>query len=324
MTELALTTANNACFKELGIGFSVKTRLCLDETVAAESNKEEPVAKKARSFFEFDKNEDLLKSVLTRSPNNCTILESKVSKKTASLFLVEIILGKDFVRFIRNDIYNKLRAIDDSLECLVSMFDNSDCTRRFQVLIDTSITRQKRCQSLTVYNWVHTIIYNLCKEREVSGVEREVFDIFVQQPKDRQRAIRKVTELDFDPLFTFLFSQRDKFSENYQIEHWARANKDTPFDKCDKFVCKAGLNHSVGYLRSYLEQYQEKRQQGCTLKSEYENLQIDEQKVRSKERGSLSNKVDPKASVTSTETRTIDRMASVLNRSLSFDSDVKN
>jgi hypothetical protein len=103
MTELTIPNANNASSEELAIALSPKTLRCLSDTLAVEINNEEPISKKARLFFEFDKNEEkLLKSVLTSSPKNCTILESKVSKNTASLFLVEIILDKDLACVMRN------------------------------------------------------------------------------------------------------------------------------------------------------------------------------------------------------------------------------
>lgn len=250
----------------------LNTRLCVEDTFVTESNKEQPaVTKNSRSFFEFCKKEEkLFKSVLTKSPynDNDTILESKVSKNTASFFLVEIILEASDNKILRNEIYNELRRIDDSIECLVSMFNESVSKRKFQILIDTSKTRHKRCQSMTVYNWVHTVLYNLVTGGggtidavKVLDVDREAFNIVVQQPKDRQRAIRKVTEYDFDPLYTLLFSQHEKFSENYQIEHWARIKEDEHFDIYDKFVCQPGLYHSVGYLRTYLEKHQKKRHQ---------------------------------------------------------------
>jgi hypothetical protein len=329
MTELPLPSNNKSSIEESGIGLTIKGRRCLNDTFKAERTNEEPIAKKSRSFFEFDRPEQkLLKSGLNSSPTHGTILESKVSNKTASFFLVDMVLEEDDTRVNRKVIFNKLRAIDDSLECLVSMFKQSDSKRKFQVLLDTSSTRQKRCQSLTVYNWVRAILLNLLHiERldiDSASVERKAFNIIVQQPKDRLRAIRKATEFDFDPQFTFIFSQHEKFSENYQIEHWARAKKDSPFDMCDNFVRQSSLNHSVGYLRSYLEQYQEKRKQGSIdqQKNEEEKQHKDNQQIFSTETCTSSTLVESNIIGASTKICPIEGMTSVLNRSLSFSIDL--
>jgi hypothetical protein len=284
--------------------------------------------------------EQIIESTIKETQNNMSIVTATVSKKPASLFLVEINMRKGELGIGRNDIYKKLRAIDDSLECLVSLHDDIDIDadfvskRKFQLLIDTARTKQKRFQSVAVYHLIDNMLQNFInvgksapQSLNTSELEKVIHCITIQTPKDRWRAIRKVTEFDFDPLYTVLFSHHDKFSENFQIEQWARAKKNAPFDMFDKFVCNPNLVHSVGFLRDYLEQ----KQRAIKV---VEDKNIENNRVQSIFDSSLLLSKDEKESTTvasdeqsgpdelaktsRVKTGTIECIASILGRSLSF------
>ena len=297
------------------------------------------VVKKVCVQKDFEERENLL----TKPFNRVDFSSAHVPKKTSNLFLVEINMGNCKLSIRRSDIYKKLRAVDDSLECLVSLHDESsyvtnvDSKLKFQILVDTSNTKKKRFELNEIYNWIYGILINFGESIKTkitiydakSASENGLPSITIQIPKDRCRAIRKCTEYDYDPMYTVLFSDHDKFSENYKIEQWARRKKGTAFDMFDEFVRNPGLIHSVGYLRSYLEQKQ--KHQVHMKKSEdnktvfvSENLSI----IDIPSSASLISSVDCVVgtalnSTRRTNTGTIECITSILNRSLSFDQ-IKN
>ncbi len=285
-------------------------------------------------FEEKQQNKKNIKNPFSR----VDLASARVPKRTSNLFLVEINVGNCRLNIGRSDIYKKLRAVDDSLECLVSLHDvssySTDATSKlkFQILIDTSKTKKKRFETSEIYNWIYSILINLGESiatkittNEIkSALENELPSITIQIPKDRCRAIRKVTEFDYDPIYTVLFSHHEKFSENYKIEQWARAKKNAAFDMFDEFVRNPGLVHSVSYLRSYLEQKQKPTE---NVKKIEDNKPVfvsdDLTPTDIISSASLIASVDCAERTSAPKTGTIECIASILNRSLSFNQ-IKN
>jgi hypothetical protein len=117
--------------------------------------------------------------------------------------------------------------------------------------------------SVDIYHWVNEIIRSKVGVEQFVPARNDQRLIFLEV-KDvdyfpeislhndkREQAIAEVTELDFDPCMTALFSSKSNFSENYQIEHWARSSVHKPLDDRDPFFQKQDLTKSIGYVKCY-------------------------------------------------------------------------
>ena len=194
----------------------------------------------------------------------------KAPKKKTSFFLVNIALRNYETLFEKTVFYDKLLESHKDLECIVSVHvdqqlkTNFRSSIRIELVLDTRYMNPNKYESLIVYQWINTIL------RSMVGPEQKVpakgeFDkslinnvdnypeITIEKAKP-DRAIKKVTKYDFDPLYTNHFSTKQNFSEDYKIEHWARLAVLNSFDAQDPFLRKPGLTKSVAYLKDYYDQ----------------------------------------------------------------------
>jgi hypothetical protein len=168
----------------------------------------------------------------------------------------------------KHEIFQELLDKHQFLECLVAAHEyqyntNYRSTMRIDILLDTRYMIPDNYSSLQIYHWVNQIIRSKVGVEQIVPAWNDQRLIFLDVKDDdyfpeislhndkREHAIAEVTELDFDPCLTSLFSSKSNFSENYQIEHWARSSVHKPLDDRDPFFQKQDLTKSIGYIKCY-------------------------------------------------------------------------
>jgi hypothetical protein len=190
-------------------------------------------------------------------------------KKKTSFFLVNIALRNYATPFEKTIFYDKLLASHKDLECIVSVHvdqqfkTNYRSSIRIELILDTRHMNPNKYDSLIVYQWINTLLRSMVGPEQKVPAKGELDfslindedsypEITIEKARP-DRAIKKVTKYDFDPLYTNHFSTKQDFSEDYKIEHWARLAVLNSFDEQDPFLHKPGLTKSVAYLKDYFD-----------------------------------------------------------------------
>jgi hypothetical protein len=198
---------------------------------------------------------------------------SMAPKYKTAFFLVKICLRNYSKSIDKNDIFRYLRNNHQHLECIVSVHNddqyktNYRSSTRFELILDTRYMIPKRYKSADIYHWINQMLRLIVGLEQIVPLLNELnemdaikdIDYFPEISIEKarpDRAIKKVTERDFEPRLTPHFSSQKNFSENFMIEHWARSAVKKPFDELDPFLRKPGLTKSVAYLRAYFEKKQ--------------------------------------------------------------------
>jgi hypothetical protein len=192
-------------------------------------------------------------------------------KNATSFFHVTISLRIYETRLQKKEFYDRLREEHPKLECLVDFHEdkmyktNFRSSTRVDVLLDTRYMNSKRYKSVIIFNWINNLLREIVGPEQAltSGEEIKYIDYAAEISIKKARpikALKKVTELDFDPCFSDLFSDHlndGLFCENYKIEHWSRNAIYCPYDPSDPFLRKPGFTKTKEYLREYYENKRE-------------------------------------------------------------------
>jgi hypothetical protein len=190
-------------------------------------------------------------------------------KNKTNFFLVKIRLRNYPTEVNKKEFFEKLLDSHESLECLISAHEDDQYKTNFrsririEMVLDTTRMIPDKYKSTDVFHWINNVLRSFVgpeqkvpQRNELTVMEVKDVDNFPEisiEKARRDRAIKQITERDFDPNSTHFFSNPDNYSENYTIEHWARIAVKKPYDEHDPFLRKPGLNKSREYLKSYYE-----------------------------------------------------------------------
>jgi hypothetical protein len=196
----------------------------------------------------------------------------RAPKNKTNFFQVKISLRNYINVVTKHDIFTQLLEKHQYLECLVAAHEHYQYKTKYRspmrihIVLDTRNMIPDKYSSVDIYHWINEILRNIVGIEQIvpprnQQIASEVQYIDYAQEislhnAKRENAIAQATECDFDPCFTALFSSKNYFSENYQIEHWARSAVHKPLDDRDPFFQKEDLSKSIGYVKCYFLQKQ--------------------------------------------------------------------